>query len=441
MADATLEAVRDAALWFEAGTDGLGPLLDAIGDASLVLIGEASHGTHEFYRIRADLTAALIERKGFNIVAAEADWPDAYRANRWVRLMSDDADATAALSSFTRFPRWMWRNDVVVDFLHWLRANNTSRAAAHRVGFYGLDLYSLHSSMEAVLGYLDRVDPAAARRARDRYGCFEHFGTDAQGYGYAATLGLSSSCEREVLAQLVDLRARAADYMNRDGLVAEDDYFFAEQNARLVRNAEQYYRSMFGGRSESWNLRDTHMMETLDALLTWTRRRSGVARAVVWAHNSHLGDARATQMGEWGELNLGQLARQRHGRDAYLVGFTTHTGTVTAARDWDEPAERRQVRPSMSGSYERLFHDLEMPRFLVLLHGEPVRSALSVPRLERAIGVVYKPETERASHYFRARLSEQFDAVIHVDTTTALNPLERWSREEADLPETYPTGV
>jgi erythromycin esterase-like protein len=441
MADATLEAVRDAALWFEAGTDGLGPLLDAIGDASLVLIGEASHGTHEFYRIRANLTAALLERKGFNIIAAEADWPDAYRANRWVRLMSDDPDAATALSSFTRFPRWLWRNDVVVDFLQWLRAFNTDRTAATRVGFYGLDLYSLHSSMDAVLRYLDRVDPAAAGRARDRYGCFEHFGTDAQGYGYAATLGLSASCEREVLAQLVDLRARAADYMNRDGFIAEDDYFFAEQNARLVRNAEQYYRSMFGGRAESWNLRDTHMMETLDALITWTRRRSGVARAVVWAHNSHLGDARATQMGEWGELNLGQLARQRYSRDAYLVGFTTHTGTVTAARDWDEPAERRRVVPSLPGSFERLFHDVEMPQFLALMHEQPLRSALSTPRLERAIGVVYKPETERASHYFRARLSEQFDAVIHIDSTTALNPLERWSREDADLPETYPTGV
>src|SRR5687768_6452824 len=276
MADLAVQAVRDAALWFEPGTDGLGPLLDAIGDASLVLIGEASHGTHEFYRIRADLTSALIDRKGFNIVGAEADWPDAYRANRWVRLGSDDPDATAALDSFTRFPRWMWRNDVVVDFLQWLRSFNTNRPASDRVGFYGLDLYSLHSSMDAVLQYLDRVDPAAARRARDRYGCFEHFGSDAQGYGYAATLGLSASCEREVLAQLVDLRARAADYMNRDGFVAEDDYFFAEQNARLVRNAEQYYRSMFGGRSESWNLRDTHMMETLEALVTWTRRRSGI---------------------------------------------------------------------------------------------------------------------------------------------------------------------
>jgi erythromycin esterase-like protein len=441
MPDPAVEAVRAAALWFEPGTDGLAPLLEAIGDATLVLIGEASHGTHEFYRIRADLTAALIERKGFNLVAAEADWPDAYRANRWVRLGSDDPDAAAALDSFTRFPRWMWRNDVVVDFLKRLRAFNRDRQTAQRVGFYGLDLYSLHSSMDAVLRYLERVDPAAARRARDRYGCFGHLGADGQGYGYAATLGLSASCEREVLAQLVEMRGRAADYMSRDGFVAEDDYFFAEQNARLVRNAEQYYRSMFAGHVESWNLRDSHMMETLDALIAWTRRRSGAARAVVWAHNSHLGDARATQMGDWGELNLGQLARQKYGAEAYLVGFTTHTGTVTAARDWDEPAERQRVRPSLDGSYERLFHDVDIPRFLLLFGEEGLRSALKTPRLERAIGVVYKPETERASHYFRARLSDQFDAVIHVDETRALNPLERWSRQDADLPETYPTGV
>src|SRR5687767_849637 len=441
MPDRAVEAVRAAALWFEPGADGLAPLLDAIGDATLVLIGEASHGTHEFYRIRADLTTALIERKGFNLVAAEADWPDAYRANRWVRMASDDLNASAALDSFTRFPRWMWRNDVVVDFLQWLRAFNTKRQAVERVGFYGLDLYSLHSSMDAVLRYLERVDPAAARRARDRYGCFGHLGADGQGYGYAATLGLSASCEREVLAQLVEMRGRAADYMSRDGFVAEDDYFFAEQNARLVRNAEQYYRSMFAGHVESWNLRDTHMMETLDALIAWTRRRSGTARAVVWAHNSHLGDARATQMGDWGELNLGQLARQKYGAKTYLVGFTTHTGSVTAARDWDEPAERQRVRPSLDASYERLFHDVDMARFLLLLGEEPVQSVLKAPRLERAIGVVYKPETERASHYFRARLSDQFDAVIHVDQTRALHPLERWSREDVDLPETYPTGV
>jgi erythromycin esterase-like protein len=441
MSDSAVQAVRDRALGFEPGVDGIQPLVDAIGDASLVLIGEASHGTAEFYRIRADVTAALIQQNSFNIVAVEADWPDAYRANRWVRLASHDPDASTALGGFTRFPRWMWRNDVVVSFLQWLRSLNADRAASQRAGFYGLDLYSLHASMEAVLRYLSTVDPAAARRARERYGCFEHLGTDAQGYGYAATLGLSASCENEVVAQLVDLRTHAADFMSRDGHIAEDDYFFAEQNARLVRNAEQYYRSMFGGRSQSWNLRDTHMMETLEAVLEWTRRRAGHARAVVWAHNSHLGDARATQMGAGGELNLGQLVRQKYGRDAYLVGFTTHAGSVTAARDWDEPAERRQVRPSLPGSYERLFHDLDLQQFVLLLNEEPARSALMAPRLERAIGVVYKPETERASHYFRARLPEQFDAIIHVDTTTALTPLERWSQEEVDLPETYPTGV
>jgi erythromycin esterase-like protein len=294
--------------------------------------------------------------------------------------------------------------------------------------------------MDAVLRYLGKVDPDAAARARRRYSCFEQFGTDeAQSYGYAATLGLSRSCEDDVVAQLMEMQRSAADYASRDGRVAEDEHFVAEQNARLVRNAERYYRAMFGGQAESWNLRDTHMMETLDALLEWTTRRSGYARAVVWAHNSHLGDARATQMGDWGELNLGQLARERHGEKVFLVGFTTHTGTVTAAREWDEPAERRRVTPSLEGSYERLLHDTGFERFV--LRTSDARDALADSRLERAIGVVYQPETERASHYFRARLADQFDAVIHVDTTTALTPLERWSRESADLPETYPTGV
>lgn len=438
---AAVRAIQDAALWIESGAEGLSPLLDAIGDARLVLIGEATHGTHEFYRIRADLTRALIEQKSFDLVAVEADWPDAYRANRWVRHASGDQDAAHALNDFTRFPRWMWRNDIVVDFLAWLRGYNSSRAVELRVGLYGLDLYSLHTSIEAVLNYLQKVDPPAAVRARQRYACFEDFAHDTHSYGYAATLGLSPSCEREVLDQLVELRRRAADYARRDGYVAEDEYFFAEQNARLVMNAEEYYRSMFGGRVESWNLRDTHMMETLEALLTWTGRRRGQPRAVVWAHNSHLGDARATQMGEYGELNLGQLVRQRHGAAAWLVGFTTHTGSVTAARDWDAPAERRRVRPSMIGSYERLFHDTGLSRFLLLLRDEALRTMLGPERLERAIGVIYKPETERASHYFRARLPEQFDAVIHVDETRALNPLERWSLDEVDAPETYPSGV
>ncbi len=279
----------------------------------------------------------------------------------------------------------------------------------------------------------------AASRARRRYECFEAFGTDAQSYGYAATLGLSRSCEDDVVAQLLDLQKAAATYASRDGRVAEEEYFFAEQNARLVRNAEQYYRAMFGGRVESWNLRDTHMMKTLDALIDWTARRAGYARAVVWAHNSHLGDARATEMGESGELNLGQLARQRHGDRAFLIGFTTHTGTVTAAREWDGPAERRRVVPSIAGSYERLFHQAGVEHFILPV--DQAREALGVARLERAIGVIYRPETERASHYFRARPADQFDAIVHVDTTTALMPLERWSRESSDLPETYPTGV
>jgi erythromycin esterase-like protein len=267
------------------------------------------------------------------------------------------------------------------------------------------------------------------------------FGDDPQTYGFATTRGLSRDCEREVTAQLLDLRRRAFDYARRDGRVAADEYFFAEQNARLVANAETYYKAMFGGRAASWNIRDRHMMETLEALLAGGHAPGARPRAVVWAHNSHLGDARATQMAAAGELNLGQLVREQLGDRSWLVGFTTHTGTVTAARNWDDPAERRQVRPSMPGSYERLFHDAEIDRFILLLHERGLGEALWTERLERAIGVIYAPETERYSHYFRARLPRQFDAVIHVDETTALQPLERWARDEVDLPETYPTGI
>jgi erythromycin esterase-like protein len=438
---ATHDVLRHHAHWFVPEPGGFAPLLERASGATAVLIGEASHGTHEFYAARAALTKALINEHGFNIVAVEADWPDAYRANRWVRHATTENDADAALGDFLRFPRWMWRNTDVVEFLTWLRAWNEGRGATERVGFYGLDLYSLHASIDAVLRYLQKVDPEAAQRARRRYACFEDFAENSQAYGYAATLGLSPSCEDEVVAQLIELRRRAADYANRDGRIAADDFFVAEQNARLVRNAEQYYRSMFRGRDESWNLRDTHMMETLDALLTHVGHEGRRAKAVIWAHNSHLGDARATEMGERGELNLGQLARQRFGSAAYLVGFTTHTGTVTAARNWDEPAERRRVQPSLHGSYERLFHEMGVERFLLLLDEPETAGVLRVPRLERAIGVIYKPETERWSHYFKARLAEQFDAVIHIDQTNALQPLETWAVDELDLPETYPSAL
>src|SRR2546421_8092474 len=317
-----------------------------------------------------------------------------------------------------------------------LRCQQTAKA-----GFYGLDLYSLYSSIEAVLGYLNKVDPAAAKRARYRYSCFEHFAEDTQAYGYAANFGLTESCERDVIEQLIELRRQSADYASRDGRVAQDEFFFAEQNARLILNAEKYYRSMFRGRIESWNLRDQHMAETLGALVTHLNLQGQTAKVAVWEHNSHLGDARATYMADYGELNVGQLVRERYGSEAVLVGFTTYKGTVTAASDWDGPAERKRVRPALKDSYEASFHDAEIPNFLLPLRdsdSEPFRDS----RLERAIGVIYLPQTERQSHYFEARLSDQFDAVIHFDETSALQPLERQALwETGEPPETFPTGV
>ena len=422
-----------------AGTDAdFDALLERIGNASLVLLGEASHGTDDFYRTRADITRRLITERGFNAIAVEADWPDAYRVNRFVRGEDDDADADAALSGFLRFPTWMWRNEVVRDFVAWLRQHNDALAEPRRVGFYGLDLYSLHGSIAAVLDYLHQTDPEAARRARYRYSCFDHFGEDVQAYGYAASFDLSQSCEDEVVEQLREI-SRVASRV--DGH-RDDDLFFAEQNARLVRNAEAYYRSMFRGRVSSWNLRDTHMMETLQALIERGEQRGRPLKVAVWAHNSHLGDARATEMGERGELNLGQLVRERHGAKAVLVGFSTYEGAVTAATNWDEPAQRRRVRPGLSGSYEALFHETGLSRFQLDLANPALKADLRGPLLQRAIGVIYRPETERLSHYFKARLSDQFDWSIHIDRTRELEPLERgirWHHDEP--PETWPSGI
>jgi erythromycin esterase-like protein len=418
-------------------------LLDLVGDARLVLIGEASHGTHEFYHERARLTKQLIREKGFTAVAAEADWPDAYQVHRYVRGAGHSEAAIDALAGFKRFPTWMWRNSVVLDFVGWLREHNQHSEARSQVGFYGLDLYSLYGSVAAVLDYLARIDPEAAKRARFRYGCFDHYGEDSQAYGYAASFGIAESCEQEVVEQLVELRRRAGEYAARDGRLAEDEYFFAEQNARLIKNAEQYYRAMFSGRVSSWNLRDRHMAETLDALVAHLGRQGQPPKVVVWEHNSHLGDARATEMGQAGELNVGQLVRERYGRAALLIGATTYAGSVTAADDWDAPAQRKTVRPALPGSYEALFHEADIPRFWLPLrnHGG-LADALRQPRLERAIGVIYRPETERASHYFHARLADQFDALLHFDQTRAVEPLERaagWGT--AEPPETYPTGM
>jgi len=420
------------------------PLLAFVGDARFVLIGEASHGTHEFYRERAQITKRLIEEKGFSAVAVEADFPDADRLNRYVNGTGDDAEAVEAMGGFRRFPAWMWRNADVLDFIGWLRSHNDDlpRAAA-KVGFYGLDLYSLHSSIEAVLKYLDKIDPDGARRARERYACFDHFGEDTQAYGYSTSLGIADSCEDEVVSQLVEMHERASELARRDGRVAANEFFLAEQNARLVRNAERYYRTMYRSDVSSWNLRDLHMMETLIALENHLSDGGEKAKIVVWEHNSHLGDASATEMGSRREWNVGQLMRQRYGRETVSVGFTTYTGTVTAATDWGGPAERKRVRPAIPGSYEHLFHETGLERLLLLLpKGSRAGIATRPPLLERAIGVIYRPETERQSHYFHASLSRQFDAIIHIDETRAVEPLERSIEWEAgEVMETFPSGV
>jgi erythromycin esterase-like protein len=438
------EFVRELAQPLSGGANDYDALLELIGDARLVLLGEASHGTHEFYFDRAQITKRLIAEKNFTVLAIEADWPDASRVHRYVRAASADKNANEALAGFRRFPTWMWRNTVVVEFVEWLRDfNQRLNPKRAKAGFYGMDLYSLHASIDAVLTYLQKVDPDAAARARLRYSCFDHFSREPQEYGYTTTVGAAESCESAVVAQLTDLQRHADQLLSRDGAAAKEELFFAEQNARLVKNAEEYYRSMFRGRASSWNLRDRHMVETIEALVAHLNG-SRHPKAIIWAHNSHLGDARATEMSQHGELNVGQLVRERFGSEAVLIGFSTHHGSVTAASDWGAIAERKNVRPALPGSYEELFHETGLDRFWIDLRniGEKVIEAVYGPRLERAIGVIYRPESERLSHYFHARLPKQFDAIIYIDETRAVEPLERTSVwDKGELPETFPFKV
>ncbi|MEY4713020.1 MAG: hypothetical protein RIS88_2470 [Pseudomonadota bacterium] len=419
-------------------------LVDFLGQGRLVLLGESTHGTHEFYALRAVLTRRLITEHGFGAVVAEADWPDAWRVNRYVRGGGDDADASQALAGFRRFPTWMWRNTVVCQFVDWLHRHNASQPQRRCAGFYGMDLYSLFGSVQAVIDHLERIDPQAARRARARYACFRQFGEDSHAYGYASSFGMQPHCEDEVLAQWREMQQRSANLPRAAG-AARDEAFNALQNARLVRNAEEYYRTMFHRRVSSWNLRDQHMAQTLEALERHLATESGeLPRMVVWAHNSHLGDARATAMHEQGEWNLGQLVRERCGDAVRLVGFSTDRGTVTAAPSWDAGSQQRRVRDGLPGSYEALFHHAGPSRFWLRLRGDTALAGLlAPPRLQRAIGVIYLPDTERASHYLRADLPAQFDAVIHIDTTQALEPLEPdpgWLQAE-EPPETFPSGL
>jgi erythromycin esterase-like protein/predicted phosphoribosyltransferase len=439
-----LQQLRLAAHPLTGEDDDYDDLLKMIGDSSIVLLGEATHGTHEFYHHRARITKRLIEEKGFGAVAAEADWPDAYQVNRFVRGEGFFADAAEALSGFERFPSWMWRNEDVLDFVEWLREHNEQAYQIdQQVGFYGLDLYSLHESIDEVIGYLDRKDPAGAENARKLYSCIDRYGRDPQNYGLMVSAGMGESCRNEVIEQLAHLRAKEIEYLAAEGHSAADEFFFAEQNARVVKNAEQYYRQMFVSDVSSWNQRDEHMMETLVKLLAHLQTHHHSAKVVVWAHNSHIGDARATEMARRGEWNLGQLVRQSFPTQSKLIGFTTSNGTVTAASGWHLPPEQKEVKAALEGSYEHLFHQVDIPNFwLDLTRESPAQRSMMEPRLERAIGVVYLPESERRSHYFSATLPKQFDAVLHFDQTRATEPLERsasWEKDEA--PETYPIGL
>jgi protein-L-isoaspartate(D-aspartate) O-methyltransferase len=410
----------------------LDPVLERIGDARVVLIGEASHGTSEFYRLRAEITKRLIAEKGFSFVAIEGDWPDAARIDHYVRQRDVPPSEWTA---FSRFPTWMWRNEETRAFIDWLHDHNTARPWDQRAAFYGLDLYSLYASAREVIAYLEDVDPDLAAVARQRYGCLSPWEADPAAYGHAALMGYYTSCEHDVAHMLAELLAKRQQYELHDG----ERFLDAEQNAVLVRAAEQYYRTMYYGSRASWNLRDSHMFDTLIRLLAF---HGPQAKAVIWAHNSHIGDASATEMAARGEHNIGQLCRQAFGDAAYRIGFGTYDGTVAAASDWDGPMEVKAVRPAHPQSYERLFHMTNMPGLMVPLRSdanEKSRDGLLKPRLERAIGVIYRPETELASHYFEATLPEQFDEYIWVDHTSSVTPIDTAMLE--GLPETYPFGV
>ena len=410
----------------------LEPMLRRIGDARIVLLGEATHGTSEFYRMRARISRELIQKKGFSFIAIEGDWPDAARIDHYVRHAEY---APSEWTAFARFPTWMWRNREVADFVDWLRGHNGSVEPDRRVAFHGLDLYSLYNSIRAVVRYLDDVDPPTARVARHRYACLTPWQSDPATYGHAALTGHYQSCEREVVSILADLLQKQRAYAEHDG----ERFLDAMQNARLVANAEHYYRIMYYGSRASWNLRDSHMFETLQTLLAFHGAQS---KAIVWAHNSHVGDSSATEMAARGEYNIGTLCREAFGLAAYAVGFGTNSGTVAAASDWDGPMEVKRIRPAMSGSYEALCHEAGGGQWLLPLR-EPRTSdivgRLSKALLERAIGVIYRPKTELQSHYFEAVLPEQFDEYVWFDTTSAVSPLA--TRALHGLPDTYPFGV
>lgn len=413
-------------------TDDFGAFFDRYGDADVILLGEATHGTSEFYRARSAITRSLIEKHGFTVVAVEADWPDAARIDGYVR---HHAPRPHRGESFVRFPTWMWRNVEVLEFADWLRGYNEDKSTERQASFHGLDVYSLGESIHAVVDYLDRVDPPASKRARYRYGCLSPWQEDPAKYGRAVAYGMLDPCEAGAVEQLKEMLSRRLDWIEKDG----DAWFDAAQNAGIVRAAERYYRSMYQGANESWNLRDRHMFETLRAIIA---HRGFGTKAVIWAHNSHIGNAAATAMGWQGQFNIGELARVAYGDGAVLVGFGTDTGTVAAASDWGADMEIKTVRPARLDSYEHVFRRTGIARSLTDWRGPgrtALRRILQEPRLERAIGVVYRPDTELSSHYFEAVLSEQFDCWVWFENTSAVTPLGHEKPHGA--PETYPFGL
>ena len=415
-----MAALSAAAQPLRGKDDDYNALMEQVGDSRLVMLGEATHGTQEFYRERMRITQRLIREKGFSAVVIEGDWPDSYRVNQYVRGLGRDTSAEQALSGFTRFPRWMWSNTVVRDLTQWMRSHNSALPpGSPRVGFYGMDLYSLPRSADAVIEDLQALDASAASRARTRYQGFARYRTTPELYGLAVQNDPNENQERVAREQLVELQRAYNAGKNR-----REEWFSALQNARVVKNAEEYYRVSYGGGESSWNLRDRHMADTLDALLAHLGTVAKPAKIVVWAHNSHVGDARHTAMGESGEWTVGQLMRQRHAARTFLLGFTTYSGTALAANEWGQPGQVQRVRPALPGSFAALFHDTGIKNFLLPLRGQgDLVLSMAEPRLERAIGVVYLPQTERESHYFEARMSKQFDAVIHIDASNALQPL------------------
>jgi erythromycin esterase-like protein len=416
-----------------------GAMFDRFGDARVVLLGEASHGTSEFYRARAEISRRLIERHGFTIVAAEADWPDAATVDRYVRHRPW---REGELKAFERFPTWMWRNREFDKFIRWMRKHNADRPYEQMIGLYGLDLYNLSGSMRAVIDFLEEKDPELARLAHKRYGCLEPWSEEPQLYGRMALLEGYARCEVGAVQMLRDLLQEQVDCFGPEC----DEWLDAAANARLVKDAEAYYRVMYHGSAESWNLRDTHMFETLNMILD---AKGPNSKAIVWAHNSHIGNAAFTDMGmHREELNIGQLAKEKFRDAARLIGFGTHCGTVAAADDWDAPMRIKQVRASLPESYERVSHDSGRDRFLLdLREGELDREtmeALMEPRLERFIGVIYRPDTERWSHYSEAILPRQFDGWVWFDETHAVTPLPGEQRPGEAAPhedETYPFGL